>query len=57
MRPIRRPARASPRIAAWAPGPGDWDRFPPGARTRTWMESIPFSFAASATFSAAFIAA
>src|SRR3989475_10127958 len=57
IRPIRSPARASPRIAAWAPGPGDALLFPPGARTRTWIESIPFSFAASATFSAAFIAA
>ena len=44
-------------MAAWAPGPGDFERFPPGARTRTWIESMPFSFAASATRSAAFIAA
>src|SRR2546428_310443 len=57
MRPIRRPARDRARIAAWAPGPGDFDLLPPGARTRTWIESIPFSFAASATRSAAFIAA
>jgi len=57
MRPIRRPARDSARIAACAPGPGDFDLFPPGARTRTWIESMPFSFAASATRSAAFIAA
>src|SRR5947199_10803344 len=57
MRPIRSPARDSARIAAWAPGPGDFDLLPPGARTRTWIESIPFSFAASATRSAAFIAA
>src|SRR2546429_2006514 len=57
MRPIRRPARERARIAAWAPGPGDFDLLPPGARTRTWIESIPFSFAASATRSAAFIAA
>src|SRR3989441_1362090 len=57
MRPIRRPARERARIAAWAPGPGDFDLLPPGARTRTWIESMPFSFAASATRSAAFIAA
>src|SRR2546427_408188 len=52
-----RPARDRARIAAWAPGPGDFDLLPPGARTRTWIESMPFSFAASATRSAAFIAA
>src|SRR5205809_7691936 len=57
MRPIRRPARDNARIAAWAPGPGDFDLFPPGARTRTWIESMPFSFAASATRAAAFLAA
>src|SRR3989442_126072 len=57
MRPIRRPARERARIAAWAPGPGDFDLLPPGARTRTWIEAMPFSFAASATRSAAFIAA
>src|SRR3989304_5645010 len=51
------PPGDAPRMAARAPGPGEWDRFPPGARTRTWIESMPFSFAASATRSAAFIAA
>src|SRR2546430_825710 len=54
---MRRPARDRARIAACGPGPGDFDLLPPGARTRTWVESIPFSFAASATRSAAFIAA
>src|SRR5438309_1159259 len=56
QREVRRD-RDKARIAACAPGPGDFDLLPPGARTRTWIESMPFSFAASATRSAAFIAA
>ena len=35
IRPILRPALASARIAACAPGPGDVEPFPPGARTLT----------------------
>jgi len=57
MRPIFMPARASARIAAWAPGPGEADLLPPGARTLTWMPSMPFSLAISATLSAALMAA
>ncbi len=51
------PARASARIAACAPGPGERALFPPGARTRTCNVSYPFSFMVAATWSAAFIAA
>ena len=55
--PILNPARASARIAACAPGPGETERLPPGALTFTWTFVIAFSFEISATRYAAFIAA
>ena len=57
MRPILSPALVRARMAACAPGPGETDLFPPGARTLTWIPTKSFSLAASATFSAAFWAA
>jgi hypothetical protein len=55
--PILKPARASIRIAACAPGPGVLALCPPGALTLMWSEVIPRSFATRAAAAAACIAA
>jgi len=57
MRPMRNPALASARIAAWAPGPGVLAPDPPGARTFMWMAVMPLSLAIVATCDAHLMAA
>jgi hypothetical protein len=55
--PILKPARASIRIAAWAPGPGVLALWPPGALTLMWSDVMPLSLATRAAAPAACIAA
>jgi len=57
IRPTLKLLLANARMAAWAPGPGVFEPVPPGALTLMWIELIPLSRAASATYWAAFIAA
>ena len=57
MRPMRNPALASARMAAWAPGPGVLALEPPGALTFMWMAVMPFSFATEAAAEAERMAA
>ena len=57
MRPMRNPALAKARIAAWAPGPGVLAPDPPGARTFMCMAVMPLSLATVATWLAHLMAA
>jgi len=57
MRPMRKPALANARIAAWAPGPGVLAPDPPGARTFMWMAVMPLSLATVAAWDALLMAA
>ncbi len=57
MRPMRKPARAMARMAAWAPGPGVLAPEPPGARTLMCTAVIPLSLATVAAALAARMAA
>ena len=57
IRPIRKPALASIRIAACAPGPGVRALCPPGALTLMCNDVMPLSFATRAAAAAACIAA
>ena len=57
MRPMRMPARARARRAAWAPGPGVLVRLPPVARSLMCKALIPTSLQRTTTSWAASIAA
>jgi hypothetical protein len=57
IRPTFKPILAKVLIAVCAPGPGELDLSPPGARTFTRTFVKPFSFKTLATRSAARIAA